>query len=193
MSDVEMLDLTTEMEWSDGMETEAEDKPWVFVDIQGFKVNKNRFMCKEFCLIDGGERFHSIVKSWFSWNKLLYHYKRQAQWLNNFFHGLNYECGDMDINELTQTVYPKLVGKIVMVKGFDKIKWMKDIFRKCGDIDCRNIEDLKLDPVDQYDGKYALCDYHKNRFGPVKYRCAMQSALKLQDISNKNAPIRFFH
>lgn len=192
MTDVEMSNLNTTMDWSVCMETKIEDEDWVFVDLQGFKVNKNRFMCKEFCLISGDETFHAMVKSWFPYKQLLSHYKRQVGWLTDYFHGLMYDFGDMHIDEMTKIVYPKLVGKIIIVKGDEKIKWMKYIFRKYDDISCRNIEDFNYEMSQQSDMKYAVCGYHNARYGWRKCRCAMSNALNLQDISNSNAPIRFF-
>lgn len=189
MTVIEMSTLSTIMESTeDYMKTEREE--WVFVDIQGYKVNKNRFMCKEFCLIDGDEMFHQIVKSWFPFNKLLYHYKRQIDWLTNFYHGLKYDSDGMHIDELTRLVYPKLADKIIIVKGFEKIKWLKYIFRKHGDIVCRNIEDLDFDMSEQ--SCYQRCDQHDAWYGWREYRCAKSNALTLRDISVKNAPIRFF-
>lgn len=191
MSDVKMHahQEDTTMEWSDCEQTKMAFEHWVYVDLQGFKVNKNRFMCKEFCLLDGNEKFHAIVKSWFPHNKLLYHYKRQIEWLSKYFHGLTYDCGDMDIDQLTEIVYPKLVGKTVIVKGSDKINWLKYIFRNYGDISCRNIEDLDYDIDETEQNK---CEYHNEQYPCWKYRCAMSNALKLQDTANKNAPFRYF-
>lgn len=184
----------TIMEWSQSMDQKKnENEEWVFVDIQGYKVNKNRFMCKEFCLIDGTETFHAIVKSWYPYKKLLSHYKRQVEWLANHFHGLKYDSGDIHIDELTKNVYPKLADKIIIVKGDEKIKWMEYIFRKCGEINCKNIEKFDFDmTLEQSGQEYEVCSYHNSWYGWRECRCAMSNAQKLQDISNKNAPIRFF-
>lgn len=193
MMDVEMSNPDTIMESQNCMEAKIEDEEWVFVDLQGYKISYSRFMCKEFCLINGQEKFHAIVKSWYPYNKIMSLYKRQIEWLSKNFHKLDYNCGDLDINELTKLVYPKLLGKVVIVKGADKIKWMKYIFRKYGDISCRNIEDLSYEMSDQWNGNnYALCEYHNALYGWSKCHCAMSNALKIQDISNINAPIRFF-
>lgn len=188
--DIDMCDLTS-MGTSESVEMEVEYVEWVFVDIQGYKVNSNRFMCKEFSLVNDTETFHAIVKSYFPYKKLLGHYKRQINWLTNHFHGLKYECGDMHIDELTKIVYPKLANKIVIVKGTEKVKWMQYLFRKHGDIICKNIEDFNYD-MSQPDENYALCEYHNALYGWHKCQCAMANALKLQDMSNMNAPIRFF-
>lgn len=182
----------TAIELPECIETKIENEEWIFVDIQGFKVNKNRFMCKEFCLIDGDETFHAIVKSWYPYSKLLNHYKRQIDWLTNHFHALKYDCGEMHINELTNIVYPKLENKIVIVKGFEKIGWMKYMFRKYGDISCRNVENLNYDMSESSNGEYTVCEFHNAQYGWGQRHCAMSNAKKLKYISDNIAPIRFF-
>lgn len=42
----------------------------VFMDVQGFKAMRGRIICKEICVIADDEKFHSIVKSPYSYNKL---------------------------------------------------------------------------------------------------------------------------
>lgn len=180
------------MEPFKNVDIKHENQEWVFVDIQGYKVNKNRFMCKEFCLVDGDETFHAIVKSWFPYKKLLGHYKRHIAWLTNYFHGLNYECGNIHMDELKKIVYPKLVGKVVIVKGREKTEWIQYMFRKYGPIACENIENFDYDMSEYSSHQFSACEFHKERFGWMQSHCAMKNAYKLQDISNANAPIRFF-
>lgn len=192
MSEVEMSDPDTIMESQECMEINTEDPEWVFVDVQGYKVNKNRFMCKEFCMVNGEEIFHAIAKPWLPYKKLMSHYKRQVDWLTRYFHGLEYDSGDVDISELTKIVYPKLLGKTVIVKGADKINWIKYIFRKYDDISCINIENLDYDISEDLNEEYGFCKHHTMYYGFKKCHCAKANALMLQKISNINAPIRFF-
>lgn len=158
---------------------------FVFVDIQGFKTIQNRFMCKEFCLVDGEYKYHALVKSPYSFNKMPSRYQRNASWLTKHFHGLKYECGDIHIIELLQNTFPKLMNKTVLIKGKEKVQWIQYMYRNCGEITCVNVEDL-----DAYDWRlrreepYEKCDYHNK--GWKDYRCAMASALELQDILRKN-------
>lgn len=70
---------------------------YVFVDVQGFKGNHNRFICKEFCLIDGVDVFHELIRSPFPLNRLSAHLRTQANWLTRNFHGLNFEDGDLHV------------------------------------------------------------------------------------------------
>lgn len=160
---------------------------FVFVDVQGFKTIRNRFMCKEFCLVDGEYKYHALIKSPYSFNKMPSHYRRNAKWLTNHFHGLPYECGDIHMIELLQKTYPKLMNKTVLVKGKEKVGWLQYMYRSCGEIECVNVEDL-----DSYDWRlrrdepYEICDFHNVLFGWKECRCAMAVALELQDIVQKN-------
>jgi hypothetical protein len=165
------------------------EKPCVYVDVQGFKINKNRFMCKEFCLIDGDETFHAIVKPWFPHKKLLGHYKRQVTWLEQHFHGIKYEEGDIDINELTETVYPKLVDKVIIVKGEEKIQWLKYIFREYGDVIVKDILDYELDMLDEpseLEYRNNMCEYHSYTVSYRSCRCAMANAVHIREIMEQN-------
>lgn len=157
---------------------------FVYVDVQGFKTFRNRFMCKEFCLVDGEYRYHALVKSPYSFNKMPSHYRRHATWLINHFHGLKYESGDINIVELLQQTYPKLINKTVLVKGEQKVEWLQYMYRNCGEITCVNVEDLDslYDSRMKREEPYEICDYHNEHFGWRDCRCAMAHALELQDI-----------
>lgn len=187
-SAMDIMEIDSPVDQMEEMSFEDSDcNNFVFVDIQGFKTIRNRFMCKEFCLVDGEYKYHALVKSPYSFNKMSSHNKQNASWLINNFHGLKYECGDVHMIELLQNTYPKLMNKTILVKGKEKVQWMQYMYRNCGEISCVNVEDL-----DAYDWRlrreesYQKCDYHDDRYGWKDYRCAMASALELQDILRKN-------
>lgn len=182
----EIIESFQKMEIKD----EKESIEWIYVDVQGFKVNKNRFMCKEFCLISDDEIFHSIVKPWFPYKKLLSLYKRQVEYLTNSFHGIKYEDGNINIVQLTGHIYPKLMGKNIIVKGAEKVIWLKKIFERCGAINCTNIEDFNIEVDKQQNDDYGyynnMCDYHMNTYGWRQCRCAKSNALILQKAFQKH-------
>lgn len=72
------------------------DKEFVYIDVLGFR-DRHRFICKEFSLIDGDFKYHAIVKSPYSFSKLNTFFRRHAAWEVNFYHGLQYDCGDINI------------------------------------------------------------------------------------------------
>lgn len=187
-SAMNILEIESPVDQMEEIDYEFSDcNNFVFVDIQGFKTNRNRFMCKEFCLVDGEYKYHAIVKSPYSFHKMSSHYKRNALWLIENFHGLEYESGDIHMIDLLQNTYPKLMNKMILVKGKDKVQWLQYMYRNCGEISCVNVEDL-----DAYDWRlrraepYQKCDYHDDHYRWKDNRCAMASALELQDILRKN-------
>lgn len=184
MADAEITPETTpriEMMGSDITET----NDFVIVDLQGFRTIRNRFIVKEFCLLDGDYKFHALVKSPFSFKQLPSYYQRIANWLTKNFHGLTFDCGDINVNELINSTYPHLEGKKILVKGAQKIQWLQYLFRKCGEIDCVNVEDFGFNTIDITDQYYDVCYYHNNLYGWSDCHCALSNALKLHGIRDK--------
>lgn len=164
---------------------------FVFVDIQGFKTSRNRFMVKEFCLIDGDFVYHALIKSTQPLESMSNFYQRQANWLIREYHGIRFEIGDIHVNELKK-LYPRLQNKTVFVKGMQKITWMQYIFRDCGEIKCENIEDIEdIDYSENYSNSFETCDYHRKiRMQPLPFTypygaCAKARALMLQNLVSK--------
>lgn len=188
-------DVTSEL--MDFNEQEEITKKFVFVDIQGFKSYRDRFICKEICLVSDEDFYHAIIKSTIPFEKLSSSHKRQANWLTKHFHGLTYDCGNVHMIQAIQDVYPMLMKKTVVVKGTEKIKWMKHIFRNCGEIECLNFEDLDLDlSLDDTSKNICpfMCDYHLEKtFANMhicrtreekpprsKYHCAKAHAFEIE-------------
>lgn len=180
------FDIESDFEFMDWTDEAEQTKDLIFVDLQGFVNRKNCFICKEFCAVSADERFHAIVKSSYRFERMSEFYRRQANWLTRYFHGLTNDCGDIDLINLLQTVYPKMVGKKIIVKGDQKIDWLKYMFRNCGEIDCVNIENIGFcrslhDSLNNHE----FCDYHRSKSWR-KWHCAMENALKLQEIVKNN-------
>lgn len=159
---------------------------FVFIDLQGFKHYRGRFMCKEFCLVDEDYMYHAIVRANYHFHKMIPRYQRQVNWLIKNYHGLTFYCGDTYIDDLREKVFPKIQNKKILVKGDEKVKWLQYIFRHYGTIDCSNIENLDFDLTLRNADPYENCDYHTELFGHDECPCAMSNALKLQDIVLKN-------
>lgn len=188
MDFIEMNDVESDfmdIDIDDLLENKCEN--YVYIDIQGFRTSRNRFICKEFCLVDGDSMFHTFVKSPYSFNKMPAYYRRQANWLINRFHGIKYEHGDTHIIELKQTMFTKIHDKTILVKGIEKIAWLQYIFRDCGKINCVNIEDMDVDLSLDKNKLFDVCEYHNRIFGGGNGPCAMTNALILQHLYDKNS------
>lgn len=166
-------------------------KDFVYVDIQGYRRPKNYLVCKEFCLLDDyGYEYHAIVKPSIPLKRLPSHYRRQAEWVLNNHHKIQYSHGDVDPFELRDRMYPKLQNKIIWVKGEDKIRWLKYMFRNHGEIECFNIDSMDFDISLKPDEPFEVCDYHDYLYyGTKQGPCALSSALLIQDLVNKNLVI----
>lgn len=167
------------------------DTDFVFVDLQGFR-NRHRFICKEFSLIDGDYRYHAIVKSPYSFNKLNDYFRRQATWAMNYFHGIKYDCGDVNIVEFISKVYPKIMNKKIVVRHPWKIAWLQYIFRNCGDLDCVCIDNLGVNMLEENEreDKYEICDYHNETFGWKKCHCTLATTLEMRDVIEREKTMK---
>lgn len=189
MSEITVNSFESEM--YDSQNKQFDFNKFAFIDLQGFRTkscykhNYIRFICKEFCMIHGDIKFHAIVKSPYSFNKVPSYYRGQILWLARNYHGLTYNCGDTPIHEVVKNTYEQIKDKIVLVKGSEKILWLQYIYRRCGPINCKNIEDMDFDMslgggcVENED----MCEYHKASHVHV---CALSNAMRIRDITFNN-------
>lgn len=166
---------------------------WVFVDFQGFKDNFNRFIVKEFATATKNSKFHDLIKSPHSITILDEEHQKQAKWLTENYHGLNWNSGNICLSELRNTVQPIFMNKIVYVKGEEKIKWFKNMlkFEEDDSYTVVNVESIgcqinlnkKNAETNHLWKKYHACNKHsiyKNKQNP-KCHCAMENVLILSD------------
>lgn len=178
--------MDSDSDFSDYEENSLLDYDYIFVDMLGFKSYRNRFICKEFCLIDNEFTFHTLVASPYIFNKIPLHYKRQAYWLTNFYHGLSYDLGETSIIEIKEKLYKRFENRKVAVKGAEKVKWLQFMFRDCCEIECVNFDDLDYEHSWQIDlPQKKLCNYHDDT-NLVHPECALKNTLLMQNISSKN-------
>lgn len=157
----------------------------IFVDIQGFQSRDSTFICKEFCLVSGDDVYHAVIKSPFPFGRLPGVFRNQAKYTARHIHGLTWDCGDVHWLDVLQTAYMKTLGKIVVVKGDQKVKWLRYLFRNCGEINCVNMEDWGYcKSVHLSTEMHEICNYHYHNYS-IKWRCAKEQALKLQEIVTK--------
>lgn len=163
------------------------DMDFTFVDVQGFKIHDGIFVPKEFCLLHKDFEFHTIVKSPCKYTQLSIQHKREADWLTNRYHGLNFNEGTISINALAEFTLEHVKGKVVIVKGIEKVKWVRDIYKKwCNTtINCVNIE--RTDPIFQFQLKSRrniddICPYHKLQHRFTSCHCALSHTIDLRKL-----------
>lgn len=166
----------------------AANNDFVFVDVQGFKTTGNTFIVKEFCLVlydQNGSEFHVLVKSPCNLVDLSEGYRREANWLTCARHGLLFDSGNTTLADLVEQTVTHIHGKTVVVKGAEKVEWVRKIYENYDAIDCVNVEDLH--PSFQFAARVnsdikTICSHHSEiTFKDVLCFCALSHARELRD------------
>lgn len=162
-----------------------------FVDVQGFKANGGKtFVVKEFCLLHRDFVFHTIVRSPCQYNELFHGFRLKVDWLTQRYHGLPFDSGKMSIMQLVRRTLAHVTGGTpVIVKGDEKVEWVKQIYGNwCGGcvcIDCVNVEDyhpeFRLEPNPESEIE-EICAYHSglSELYVWNCHCALSNARQLR-------------
>lgn len=113
---------------------------YIVVDVQGFKDRNNNFLVKEICILSKNLKLHEIIKAPYSFNSLTTEEKQQIKWLEKNYHGLSWFDGRIDENEMKSMIEPIFRGRIVLVKGAEKVAWIKNMFTSS--VIVLNLEDI---------------------------------------------------
>lgn len=147
---------------------------YMFVDLQGFKTDKNEFIVKEFAYdtLDYTQLF--LIKPPFPFSKLTKSEKRLTRWLEIHF-GITWHEGYVDFREFKRVIGNHIKDKTIYVKGLEKIKWIKELYPNCTVIDLGEKYE-KVPNLQELCKKYCSdeftfnCVYHKKS-------CALKNVL----------------
>lgn len=137
----------------------------LFVDIQGFKSLNNEFIIKEFALSTKEYTQVFLIKPPYTFSRLSNNEKRHVIWLEKNY-GILWREGYIDFREFKRMIVNHLSEKQIYVKGFEKIKWVKDLCANCtvidlGEQDCPNFLHLYKKYCEK-SSKYNCMHHKKN-------------------------------
>ena len=69
------------------------------IEFHGFKDNNNRYILKEFALVNGSFQCHVLFASPYSITELNDKMQRTARWLTRNLHGIDWDDGSVPYNE----------------------------------------------------------------------------------------------
>lgn len=124
----------------------------VVADIQCFKVEKNKFLVKEFAAYDGDKVIHYVFKPPYSFQRLTDTYQQQANWVIRNHHAIEWEQGFTPVHHL-----PGILRKLsqrcekFLIKGKEKAKFIQQYV---------TIPVLELPETPPMKLKEAKCFYH---------------------------------
>lgn len=144
----------------------------IFVDLQGFKNSKNEFIVKEIAIVTNEWTQVFVVKPPYMYSALSPEEKKQTNWLERN-RGLRWSEGFVDYREFKRIIPLYLENKNVIVKGCEKIQWIKNLCEHCkivefGDKGCPKFVTLH----EKYKDCNINCVYHKKQ-------CALKNAICL--------------
>lgn len=151
------------------------------VDVQGFKNNRNEFILKEFafCALDCTQVF--LIKPPYTFSKLTDEEKRIITWVESNY-GIYWNQGHIDYREFRRIVKPILNNKLVLVKGNEKTKWIRELSTQCQILDieskgCPNLNILK--------SQYTINCNNYNCFSHKKL-CALSNVICIKKWCDEN-------
>lgn len=160
----------------------------IFVDLQGFKNSKNNFIVKEFAIVTNEWTQVFLVKPPYSFTSLTLEEKKQAVWLERN-RGILWSEGFIDAREFKRIIPLYIENRNIVVKGFEKVTWIKALCENCkivdiGDKGCPNLSNLN----EKYQNSELYCVNHKKQ-------CALKNALCLSKwyYDNHMYQFKFFH
>lgn len=164
----------------------------IFIDIQGFLDNNDKFLPKEVAVLASKNEFigHWIVKPTCYFQGLPDEVKRKNNWLTINHHGIEWFEGETSINALNhflQTIVPICVN--IYTRGQDKRKYLQMITS-------REIIDLEKDPhcptfAKMKSRKNTMCHVHviKKSKSCNQLSCALDNVYKLRSwVKKKSEP-----
>lgn len=100
----------------------------LILDVQGFRIENNKFIVKELAAFDGKKLSHYIFKPPFPIDLLPPGLQKQTQWLTDNLHGLPWHVGFVPIHLLENILHDLADPKFkIYVKGREKAEYIKKI------------------------------------------------------------------
>lgn len=145
---------------------------YLFVDVQGFKDCKNNFILKELALATQEYTQVFLIKPPHAYCNLTREEKTRVNWIEKK-KGIFWKDGYIDYREFRRVIIQYLENKNIIVKGAEKVKWVKELCSNCdvidiGDKGCPNLVQLTT----KYCKDYTLfnCVYHEKQ-------CALKNVI----------------
>lgn len=133
-----------------------------FVDVQGFKNDKNCFIIKEFAIATPKCTQVYLLKSPQLFSNLSKEEKRHVKWIERN-RGIFWSDGYLNLIDFKHMITPLLREKTIYVKGVEKVKWIKDLCESSVIINIENNGCPKLSElIEKYceDKLLFKCIYH---------------------------------
>lgn len=144
----------------------------IILDVQGFKdLNKN-FIIKELALATHDYTQSFLIKPPYSFKYLTSVEKKEVKWLERN-KGIYWNEGYIDYREFHRLIVSYIENKKIVVKGSEKVKWIKNLCMNCNisELDERQCPSLSVLHIRYCNETNTLnCNKHL-------YQCALKNVI----------------
>lgn len=141
----------------------------LILDIQGFKREQNKFLVKELAAHDGHHVSHYVFKPPFTFNLLSTGLQKQALWLIQHHHSLNWNVGFVPLHMFEHILqYLTSTVDCVYIKGREKAEYIRQFLQ---------IPVIELPEHPALEKSAPKCFYHCD----VNCMCALSNVYYLYD------------
>src|SRR3978361_1835884 len=103
----------------------------VVIDFQAFKSSNNEFIVKEVASFNGTQSLHCIFLPPYEFHELSADCQRQARWLTDKHHHLNWSDGYVPLDKLPELLEVAVRGTDrIFVKGREKAEFIENCLRQ---------------------------------------------------------------
>lgn len=148
---------------------------YYIVDVQGFNGVDNNFIIKEFALATENYTYVFLIKPPFPFSSLLEKERRQVLWVERHY-GITWSEGFIDYREFKRIVKPYLENKKILVKGLEKVQWVRNLCSYC------SVTDIGEKGCPKFSILYERFCNHGNCFYCINHskHCAARNVIMLR-------------
>lgn len=155
---------------------ELQNLQHVIIDVQGFKIEENRFIIKEFAITCGNSLQVYLFKPPFAYKYLTEPEKRQVDWIERN-RNLYWSDGYVDYSVIRNHIVLALRNKSILTKGSEKIIWLKEMLEN------NNVYNLEDRGCPNLISLYEKYKHSKNVFSCIYHHsiCAQKNVTCLKN------------
>lgn len=149
------------------------------VEFEAFQCENGQFIVKELAITDVEHCTSRVVilKPPFERSRLSTKYKRVAEWLVNYYHGISWNEGTVDYKQLQSILHDvSKTYSTIYTKGLEKTRFLSDFHKKVIDLNDMNVS--KYDNT-LNDDTLHRCEVKKHNYSVLSnfiYNCALRKA-----------------
>lgn len=148
------------------------DTTSIIVDVQGFKNQNNEFIIKELVIGTSEHTQIFLIKPPYPFSALTLEERKRVWWIERN-RGYRWSEGHIDYKEFKRLIKPYFKKRKIIVKGEEKVKWVREL---CEHENVLDISNKGLPNLETLSNLYCKDMFSYNCFNHLKY-CALKNVI----------------